>query len=80
MVSTERTSPAPLDVQTENVSVLRPASRASAACFHHPYAKMPQWKIHHPTKKANFRGCLSCSSQLRDIILGDDDDDVLIKE
>lgn len=34
MQSTLRTRPAPREIHTENLSVLRPASLASAACFH----------------------------------------------
>jgi hypothetical protein len=56
-VSTERQRPAPRDSQTEYVSVLRPARRASCCCLilllsasfsrlgckdsHHPSAKIP---------------------------------------
>lgn len=34
MQSTLRTRPAPREIQTENLSVLRPANRGSTACFH----------------------------------------------
>lgn len=34
MQSTLRTKPAPREIHTENLSVLRPASLGSTACFH----------------------------------------------
>ncbi len=34
VASTDKFRPAPLDIHTENVSLLSPANRESAACFH----------------------------------------------
>ena len=48
-ISTERINPAPLDIHTEKVSVFKPANLGSAACFHHPSAKIPQWKPQNST-------------------------------
>lgn len=56
MPSTLRTRPAPRDIHTEYCSVLRPARRGSLSCFHHPYAKMPQWNVQNKTWNTSLEG------------------------
>lgn len=56
MPSTLRTRPAPRDIHTEYCNVLRPARRGSLSCFHHPYAKMPQWNVQNKTWNTSLEG------------------------
>lgn len=69
-VSTDKTNPAPRDIQTENVSVFRPDSLGSSCCFflsscqhrstnsrktpYHPRMNSPTWNPWNRMLKNNF--------------------------